>query len=54
MLTKFLSVVGIPAGITGGSLTLIFTIATSVVKTLLNITRKKKKKQDINNRFSKK
>ena len=46
MLTKFLSVVGIPAGITEGSLTLIFTIATSVVKTLLNITRKKKKKQD--------
>ena len=37
--------VGTPAGIAGASLTLIFTITTGVVKTLLNITRKKKKKQ---------
>ena len=40
------TVVGIPVGIAGASLTLIFTIATAVVKTLLNITRKKKKKHN--------
>ena len=40
------TVVGIPVGIAGASLTLIFTIATGVVKTLLNITRKKKKKHN--------
>ena len=39
------TVVGIPAGIAGASLT-IFTITTGVVKTLLNITRKKKKKHN--------
>ena len=39
------TVVGIPVGIAGASLTLIFTITTGVVKKLLNITRKKKKKQ---------
>ena len=39
-------VVGIPAGIAGASLTLIFTITTGVFKTLLNITRKKKKKHN--------
>ena len=39
-------VVGIPAGIAGASLTLIFTITTGVVKTLLSITRKKKKKHN--------
>ena len=33
-------------GIAGASLTLIFTITTGVVKTLLNITRKKKKKHN--------
>ena len=40
------TIVGIPAGIAGGSLTLIFTITTGVVKTFLNITRKKKKKHN--------
>ena len=39
-------IVGIPAGIAGASLTLIFTIRTGVVKTFLNITRKKKKKHN--------
>ena len=39
-------VVGITAGIAGASLTLIFTVTTGVVKTLLNITRKKKKKHN--------
>ena len=37
------TVVGIPVGIAGASLTLIFTVATGIVKKLLNITRKKKK-----------
>ena len=40
------TVVGIPVGIAGAYLTLIFTITTGVVKTLLNITRKKKKKHN--------
>ena len=37
------TIVGIPVGIAGASLTLIFTITTGVVKKLLNIMRKKKK-----------
>ena len=37
------TIVGIPVGIAGGSLTLIFTVTTGVVRKLLNITRKKKK-----------
>ena len=40
------TIVGIPVGIAGTSLTLIFTVTTGVVKKLLNITRKKKKKHD--------
>ena len=40
----YATVVGIPAGIAGASLTLIFTVTSGVVKTLLNITRQKKKK----------
>ena len=39
-------IVGIPVGIAGTSLTLIFTVKTGVVKKLLNITRKKKKKHN--------
>ena len=38
------TVVGIPVGIAGASLTVMFTVTTGVVKKLLNITRKKKKK----------
>ena len=45
-IASYATVVGIPAGIAGASLTLIFTVATGVVKTLLNITRKKKKKHN--------
>ena len=41
------TVVGIPVGTAGASLTVIFTVATGVVKKLLNITRKKKKKDNI-------
>ena len=40
------TVVGIPVGIAGASLTLIFTTTTGVVKKLFNITRKKKKKHN--------
>ena len=40
------TIVGIPAGIAGASLTLIFTVTTGVVKKLLNIMRKKKKKHN--------
>ena len=52
-IASHVTIVGIPVGIAGASLTLIFTVTTGVVKKLLNITRKKKKKQQ-NNRFSKK
>ena len=45
-IASYATVVGIPAGIAGASLTLIFTVTTSVVKTLLNISRKKKKKHN--------
>ena len=45
-ITSYATVVGIPAGIAGASLTLIFTVTTGVIKTLLNITRKKKKKRN--------
>ena len=40
------TVVGIPVGIAGASLTVIFTVTTAVVKKILNITRKKKKKHN--------
>ena len=45
-IASYPTVVGIPAGMAGASLTLIFTITTGVVKTFLNITRKKKKKHN--------
>ena len=45
-ISSYATVVGIPAGIAGASLTLIFTITTGVVKTFLNIIRKKKKKHN--------
>ena len=40
------TVIGIPAGITGASLTLIFTIGTGISKSLLKVTKKRKKKQN--------
>ena len=43
-IASYATIVGIPVGIAGASLTLIFIVTTCVVKTLLNITRKKKKK----------
>ena len=40
------AVIGIPAGITSASLTLIFTISTDINKSLLQVTKKKKKKHN--------
>ena len=40
------TVVGIPVGIVGSSLTLIFTIGTGINKSLLQITKKRKKKHN--------
>ena len=40
------TIVGIPVGITGASLTLIFTIETGISKSLLKVTKKRKKKHD--------
>ena len=45
-LVSHATVVGIPVGIAGGSLTLLFTVTTGIVKKLLNATRKKKKKHN--------
>ena len=42
----FKSVVGAPVGIASASFTLIFSLTAGITKKLLNITRKKKKKQD--------
>ena len=40
------TVIGIPAGITGAFLTLIFTIGTGISKSLLKVTKKRKKKHN--------
>ena len=40
------TVIGIPAGITGASLTLIFTIGTGINKWLLKVTKKRKEKHN--------
>ena len=40
------TVIGIPAGITGASLTLIFTIGTGISKSLLKVTKKRRKKHN--------
>ena len=45
-IVSYATVVGLPAEIAGASLPLTFTVTTGVVKTLLNITRKKKKKRN--------
>ena len=42
-ITSYATVVGIPVGITGASLTLIFTIGTGVSKSLLKVTKKEKR-----------
>ena len=43
---SFSTVIGAPAAIASASFTLIFSLATGIVKKLLDITRKKKKKHD--------
>ena len=45
-IASYASVVGTPAGIAGSSLTLIFTIGTSISRSLLNVTKKRKKKHN--------
>ena len=45
-IVSHVTVVGIPVGIVGASLTVIFTVTTGLVKKILNITRKKKKKHN--------
>ena len=45
-IASYATIVGIPVGIAGASLTLIFTATTGVAKALLNITRKRKKKHN--------
>ena len=42
-LVSHATIVGIPAGIAGSSLTVLFSLTTEIVKKLLNITRKKRK-----------
>ena len=42
----FISIVGASVGIASASFTLFFSLTTGITKKLLNITRKKKKKQD--------
>ena len=45
-IASYASVVGTPTGIAGSSLTLIFTIGTDISKSLLNVTKKRKKKHN--------
>ena len=43
---SYASVVGIPAGITGASLTLVFTVGTGISKSFLKLTKKRKEKHN--------
>ena len=45
-IASYASVVGTPAGITGSSLTLVFTIPTGISKSLVKVTKKRKKKHN--------
>ena len=45
-IASYASVVGIPADIMGASLTLVFTIGTGISKSLLKLTKKRKKKHN--------
>ena len=46
-IASYTSVVGIPAGITGASLTLVFTVGTGISKSLLKLTKKEKRNNKI-------
>ena len=43
---SFTSVVGVPAGLASASFTLVFSLTTRIIKTLLKVTRKKKRKHN--------
>ena len=45
-IASYATVIGLPVGIAGSSLTLIFTISTGINKSLLNVTKKRKKKHN--------
>ena len=45
-ITSYASAVGTPAGIAGSSLNLVFTIGTGISKSLLKLTKKRKKKHN--------
>ena len=45
-IASYAAVIGVPVGIAGASLTLIFTISTVINKSLLNVTKKRKKKHN--------
>ena len=45
-IASYASILGTPAGIAGSSLTLIFTIGTGINKSLLKVTKKRKKKHN--------
>ena len=45
-MTAHATVLGIPLGITDASLTLLFTISTGIYKSLLQLTKKRKKKHN--------
>ena len=45
-IASYAAVVGIPVGIAGSSLTLIFTLSTGINKSLLKVTKKRKKKHN--------
>ena len=45
-IASYATVIGLPVGITGCSLTLIFTIGTGIYKSLLKLTKKRKKKHN--------
>ena len=45
-IASYAAVVGIPVGIAGSSLTLLFTIGTGISKSLLKVTKKRKKKHN--------
>ena len=45
-IASYATVVGLPVGIAGSSLTLIFTVSTGINKSLLRVTKKRKKKHN--------
>ena len=45
-IASYSTVIGLPAGIAGSSLTLIFTISTGISKSLLKLTKERKKKHN--------